>query len=51
MATVAQVYDPLPAQDRADAAILAIHYGEAGAIDFPGPRYGVAEVDQRAFEL
>jgi hypothetical protein len=39
--TVATVRDSLPAQDRAHLGILAGNYGEAGAIDLYGPRYGL----------
>jgi len=38
---VAKVYHELPAQDREQAVIIAGNYGEAGAIDFFGPRYGL----------
>ena len=41
VATVAQVYNSLPPEERAHAGILAGNYGEAGAIDFFGPRYGL----------
>jgi Dolichyl-phosphate-mannose-protein mannosyltransferase len=41
VATVARVYDSLPAGERATTGILAGNYGEAGAIDFFGPRYGL----------
>lgn len=41
VATVAKVYWSLPPDDRKEAAILARNYGEAGAIDFFGPRYGL----------
>jgi hypothetical protein len=41
VAAVAQVYNALPAEERAKTAILAGNYGEAGAIDFFGPRYGL----------
>jgi hypothetical protein len=40
-ATVARVYDSLPAARRAQAAIVASNYGEAAAIDFFGPQYGL----------
>jgi Dolichyl-phosphate-mannose-protein mannosyltransferase len=40
-AAVAGVYDSLPPDQRAQAAIFASNYGEAGAIDFFGPRYGL----------
>ncbi len=38
---VARVYAALPAGERAKCAIFASNYGEAGAIDFFGPRYGL----------
>jgi hypothetical protein len=38
---VAGVYNSLPPAERAKTAILAGNYGEAGAIDFFGPRYGL----------
>ena len=38
-ATVAQVYHSLPADEQAQACILAGNYGEAGAIDLYGPHY------------
>jgi Dolichyl-phosphate-mannose-protein mannosyltransferase len=41
VATVAGVYNSLPQEDRAKTGILAGNYGEAGAIDFFGPRYGL----------
>lgn len=41
VAEVARVYQALPAVDRAKAAILARNYGEAGAINLFGPRYGL----------
>jgi hypothetical protein len=40
-AVVARVYNGLPEADRERATILAGNYGEAGAIDFFGPRYGL----------
>jgi hypothetical protein len=39
--TVARVYQSLPPEDRSRAAIFTRNYGEAGAIDFFGPRYGL----------
>jgi Dolichyl-phosphate-mannose-protein mannosyltransferase len=39
--TIAQVYQSLPAADRADCGILAGNYGEAGAIDHYGPALGL----------
>ncbi|MBS1794411.1 MAG: glycosyltransferase family 39 protein [Acidobacteria bacterium] len=41
VAKVADVYDALPPDERAKAGIYASNYGEAGAIDFFGPRYGL----------
>jgi hypothetical protein len=38
---VAAVYDSLPPAEREKTAILAGNYGQAGAIDFFGPRYGL----------
>lgn len=38
---VARVFHALPPEQRAKAAIFAYNYGEAGAIDFFGPRYGL----------
>jgi hypothetical protein len=38
---VARVYHELPEADRKKCAIFARNYGEAGAIDFFGPRYGL----------
>lgn len=39
--TVARVYHALPEEERGRCAIFASNYGEAGAIDFYGPRYGL----------
>lgn len=41
VAQVAQVYDALPAAERSNTAIFANDYGEAGAIDFFGPAFGL----------
>ncbi len=41
VAQVADVYNKMPADERAKTAILAGNYGSAGAIDFFGPRYGL----------
>ena len=41
VATVAAVYNSLPPEERIKTGILAGNYGEAGAIDFFGPRYGL----------
>ena len=38
---VAQVYNSLPAAERAKAAILTGNYGEAGAVNLFGPKYGL----------
>jgi hypothetical protein len=38
---VAVVYNALPPEERSRAAIFALNYGEAAAIDFFGPRYGL----------
>jgi hypothetical protein len=38
---VAQVYSSLPPAERATTAIFANSYGQAGAIDFFGPKYGL----------
>jgi hypothetical protein len=40
-ATVAGVYEGLPANVRARTCIFAQNYGQAGAIDLFGPRYGL----------
>ncbi len=40
-ATVAGVYNGLPPDVRAKTAIFAQNYGQAGAIDWFGPRYGL----------
>jgi hypothetical protein len=39
--TVAEVYDRLPQEEQAESCILAGDFGEAGAIDFFGPQYGL----------
>jgi hypothetical protein len=41
VATVARVYHSLPENEQHKTAIYANNYGEAGAIDFFGPRYGL----------
>lgn len=41
VATIASVYRSLPPKQRAVAAIVASNYGEAAAIDFFGPAYGL----------
>jgi len=40
-ATVARVYQALPADEQARCGIFTSNYGEAGAIDFFGKRYGL----------
>jgi hypothetical protein len=40
-ATVAKVYNDLPAEEREKTAIFGNNYGEAGAIDFYGPALGL----------
>jgi 4-amino-4-deoxy-L-arabinose transferase-like glycosyltransferase len=40
-AAVAQAWNRLPADERPDCGIFAQNYGEAGAIDFFGPRYSL----------
>lgn len=39
--TVARIYDAMPPEQRAQAAVFASNYGEAAAIDFFGPAYGL----------
>jgi hypothetical protein len=41
VAEVARIYANLPAADRAHTGIYCANYGEAGAIDLYGPRYGL----------
>jgi len=41
VAAVARVYHSLPADDRAKTAIFCDNYGQAAAIDFFGPQYGL----------
>jgi 4-amino-4-deoxy-L-arabinose transferase-like glycosyltransferase len=41
VATVAAVYHSLPSDEQVQAAILAGNYGEAAAVDFFGPAYGL----------
>jgi hypothetical protein len=40
-AAVARIYNSLPADVRSKTAIFGQNYGEAGAIDFFGPQYGL----------
>jgi len=39
--TVARVYNALPPEERARTAIFANDYGQGGAVDFYGPRFGL----------
>ena len=41
VATVASVYDQLTPEERSECVLFAENYGEAGAIDYFGPRYGL----------
>ena len=41
VAAVARVFSSLPENDRARAVVIAGNYGEAGAIDYYGPRLGL----------
>ncbi|MBV8585902.1 MAG: glycosyltransferase family 39 protein [Verrucomicrobia bacterium] len=41
VAMIARVYQSIPAELQPKTAILARNYGEAGAIDFFGPKYGL----------
>ncbi len=43
-ATVAQVYDSLPAAQRSHACIFTVNYGEAGALELLGARYHLPPV-------
>ena len=43
VATVAGVYDDLPAEERRVACVLTGNYGEAGAVDYFGDKYGLPE--------
>jgi hypothetical protein len=43
-ASTAAVYRSLPPGERRHAVIWALNYGEAGAIDLYGPRYGLPHV-------
>lgn len=40
-AVTAQAWSKIPPQERKDCGIFAQNYGQAGAIDFFGPRYGM----------
>ncbi|HZP43668.1 MAG TPA: glycosyltransferase family 39 protein [Candidatus Binatia bacterium] len=43
-ATIARVYEGLPADDRMHACIFVRNYGEAAALDFFGPAHGLPPV-------
>src|SRR5271157_2543541 len=43
VATVARVYNGLPAEVRASTAIFGQSYGQAGAVDLFGPKYGLPQ--------
>jgi hypothetical protein len=43
-AAVAHAYDSLPPEKRAQAVIIADNYGEAGALEYYGPRLGLPRV-------
>jgi hypothetical protein len=43
VAAVARVCEELPPGDRAHALLIARNYGEAGALEFYGPRYGLRQ--------
>jgi hypothetical protein len=43
-AAVAEAYHALPPLERAQAVIVANNWGEAGALEFYGPRYGLPQV-------
>lgn len=42
--TIARIRDSLPAEDRAHLGIFAGNYGEAGAVNLYGPKYGLPRV-------
>jgi hypothetical protein len=44
VALVAHVYDSLPPAKRAQTVLVGENYGEAGALDYYGPRYGLPPV-------
>ncbi|HEX5233888.1 MAG TPA: glycosyltransferase family 39 protein [Silvibacterium sp.] len=41
VAQIAGIYDSLPPAERAKTGIIAGNYGEAGSVDFWGPKYGL----------
>ncbi len=44
VSAVAHAYDSLPPEKRAQAVVIAGNYGEAGALDYYGPRLGLPRV-------
>ncbi|MBI4874604.1 MAG: glycosyltransferase family 39 protein [Acidobacteria bacterium] len=44
VAKIAQAWNALPPEERARTHIFCNNYGEAGAVDFFGPRYGLPRV-------
>ena len=40
---VARIYHDLPPAEQADVVLVGDNYGEAGALDFYGPRYGLPQ--------
>jgi 4-amino-4-deoxy-L-arabinose transferase-like glycosyltransferase len=53
VAQIADVYHALPPEEQARAVILTANYGEASAVDFFGPRYGLppAISNNNAFQV
>jgi len=43
VSAVSRVYESLPRYQHAEAVLVARNYGEAGALDFFGPRYGLPQ--------
>jgi hypothetical protein len=43
-AQVAEVYQDLPEREKANLVLIANNYGEAGALDYYGPKYGLPVV-------
>jgi 4-amino-4-deoxy-L-arabinose transferase-like glycosyltransferase len=43
VSAVARVYESLPRDQRSEAVLVARNYGEAGALEFFGPRYGLPQ--------
>lgn len=41
--TVADIYSSLPVEEQSRTGILAVNYGEAGAVNLYGPAYGLPE--------